>query len=693
MPEKFLELIINATQKAHIPSWLSGIIFVAVLVLVVIYFLSDAVKRVKENILPLFYDHEKRAKAQRRRRFAKHIEYQISQMNLSDDWRDYKYSDLEAEVEVEDSPANSGWRSLLFRRRPGIRRIRSLSKALASYQTSSVLLEGDPGSGKSVSLRHVVQIMAGKAKKKRSTNSLIPIYVDLKYLNRLSTEPVNQNLIYGFVRSRLTNTNDREVEDFLNDEFDNGLIAGTWLFFFDGFDEIPEVLSSTASDTYVGLYATAISDFLGGMTQCHGIVASRHFNGPNYLDWKRFRVLALSASRRQRLIEKSGLPKNVETKLMSRLGSTGSIFNQFSSNPLFLGLLCEYLRENDELPENAHQVFEAYIEKRFERDKEKIEAKFVLNLADLRETTEIIAFTMTSVPTLGLSPTKEKLKEVIEQGSIKLEWSLDQYLDALEYITIAQNSSKLQSQNFAFSHRRIQEYFATCHVLKEAGQVDTLKLLTDAKWRETAVTMCQTQPVGALVPLLDEAYNFLSAKLDRQNDENFHWPQHSLHILGILQEGFLNRLNDLPVPLSDLITSFLSYAYSTGNLLDKKWTIDNVGVINQKALRRLLEDALDSGSQWLTETAYKQLAALDRIPDQLIEKIRSVLVRMALSNQLFQNRHSIRAYLTRIDTSKGLLASFWLLLLAPYIDFVITIFALCLILWTKVDHPSSALIR
>jgi hypothetical protein len=48
--------------------------------------------------------------------------------------------------------------------------------------------EGDPGSGKSVALRHLALKMAKIAAGSRSLKSVIPIFVNLKELNRSRDE-------------------------------------------------------------------------------------------------------------------------------------------------------------------------------------------------------------------------------------------------------------------------------------------------------------------------------------------------------------------------------------------------------------------------------------------------------------------------------------------------------------------------
>src|SRR5206468_3358122 len=101
---------------------------------------------------------------------------------------------------------------------------------------------------------------------------LIPLYINLKSLQRSPKEKVDQQLIHKYVLDVLTKANDANIDRFLDDEFEIGMEQGSWLFLFDSFDEIPDVLSSSQADTAVAAYADAIADFLGGLNACRGIV-------------------------------------------------------------------------------------------------------------------------------------------------------------------------------------------------------------------------------------------------------------------------------------------------------------------------------------------------------------------------------------------------------------------------------------
>src|SRR5436190_23295355 len=136
------------------------------------------------------------------------------------------------------------------------------------------------------------------------------------------------------------------------------------LFLFDSFDEIPEILGSTEIDDKVSEYGNAIDDFLHGINQCSGVIASRFYRGPTQKGWVRFKIIPLSEKRQLQLISKTDLgPRTRE--VMEGLANANHTIRSMVSNPFFLALLCKYLKINTSFPENTYVVFEAYINQRF----------------------------------------------------------------------------------------------------------------------------------------------------------------------------------------------------------------------------------------------------------------------------------------------------------------------------------------
>ena len=209
-------------------------------------------------------DADEEYRIRQRQGFARYVVAQLEPLAVKEDWRDDRFAELEAEVEVEGRERAISWLRHSPYRHVNLRREKSLSKGLARTTDSLVILEGEPGSGKSVALRHLAVQLARKAQKSNSTTSLIPLYVNLKEFHLLQ-RPVDGNALREFIVESLTRTHDRDVEQFLDEEFDRGMREGSWLLLLDSFDEIPDVLSSAESDNAVVEYAFAINEFLSGM--------------------------------------------------------------------------------------------------------------------------------------------------------------------------------------------------------------------------------------------------------------------------------------------------------------------------------------------------------------------------------------------------------------------------------------------
>ncbi len=416
-------------------------------------------------------------------------------LNNREEWKDYRFTELEAEVEAEGRQKKSSIIPFLQSTRRGLRREQSLSKALKLSSERLILVEGEPGAGKSIALRHVTEKLAQHAMRNKSIKSIIPIYINLKKLERPSQDKIDINLIKSFVKQELNRVGDRDVEQFLDEDFQREVKEGTLLFLFDSFDEIPDVLSSVEADQTIRDYAEAIDNFLSGFNKCRGIIASRQFRGPKHLGWPHFRILPLE-NRRWELIRRAELEPRIEQEITRRLRIAPQEIQDMSKNPMFLGILCDDMKNGSPFPENTHSVFESYLEKRITRDTDRLERRFRLSPAEVRTAAEKVAFCMSIDQSLGLSPTRKDIRDAMERNSLRVKGTLEQNLNALEYLKLARSEDEIVaggSQLFTFSHRRFQEYFATCVVLSDLNRINPRQLLTDGRWRETAVVIFQTQ--------------------------------------------------------------------------------------------------------------------------------------------------------------------------------------------------------
>lgn len=701
--------------EGQIPSIL---LWVLLGLLLLVAFLR-AIPFLARELIPIFYSREKARKRNRRQRFAEHMEHEQRRLNSMEEWSDHRFTELEAEVEAEGTRRR---RLLPFLvKRDNLRREPSLSKALENSQERLILLEGMPGSGKSVALRHVALTMSRRAMRSRSLKTVIPVYVNLKALKRRleleAVEAIDAELIRRFVLQSLNRANDRDVTAFLDDEFQVGLSDGTWLFLFDSFDEIPEILGSTEADTVIVQYAEAIHDFLHGMNRCRGIIASREYRGPSYLAWPRFRIMPLASRQQQELVKRSGLPAEDETKVLGGLLSSPQSARHFIENPMFLGLLCAYVQAHHGYPEHESAVYEAYIASRLARDQERLRQRFDgLSITDIREGAENIAFCMLTDSRLGLSATWQDIAESLSNQGLLPSVDVNRILDALHYTKLGKLESDLASgsrQVFTFTHRRLQEHLATTLLLREPERVSPSELLTNGVWRESTVVLLQlTESPEALTPIITTSIALLVEKLkqppfsfepqDEQPDElqdevpqlpqPFPWPPGMLHIMDLLQAGLGGRTQLVPDILRSIYAFIVAVVWNPSKWLlsDMQEALSVSGLASQDYMGALLSEALTHNSRRIRGVAYQQATFLSVLEPLHIRAIRAWVVDMAIQGQIHRENTTVRAYLLRLHQSKDLLDAVRFAEAIPYLSLGLGI-GMMILFWMRFSAGLSLL--
>ncbi|HEX2994764.1 MAG TPA: NACHT domain-containing protein [Anaerolineales bacterium] len=685
-----------------------------------------------EFLRPIYYKPEEVWRRSRRRKFAESIEAETRRLNSLEAWNDNRFAELEAEVEAEGRRKLFDFLKIGFSPVSNLYKERSLSRALEHSSERLILVEGDPGSGKSVALRHLAQSMARKASLSKSLKSIIPLYINLKHLRRSPKQAIKLQLIEEFVLETLKRANNRDVEAFLDDEFERGLQEGTWLFLFDSFDEIPDILSSTEADDVIREYAEAISSFLHGMNGCRGIVASREYKGPRFLGWPKFRILPLTLDRKRELIKRTGFRLDVQKAIVNGISQSAADFRTLTGNPMFLNLLCEFMNKKDtpEFPRHTHNIFNDYIWKRLEHDEERLQKRFSKTPAQIRDAAEKLAFCMTADTGIGLSPSLDQLKASTRKLHLSLGREFSTYVTAIEYLKLARLEPSIQngSAYFTFAHRRFQEYFATAVVLREPERIDVRLLLTDARWRETAVVILQTQSPKTLAPLFADIRKLLKTslhtlckdkvdapekatavlpsyglgKLGKNLFESFQvsrtkiegffqivescirstededrinlpleWPKHLFHILGILQEGLSTKYELLPENIRRMVDELLLFLMRSGSLDDRKWALDVAGSASLGVLEKAIDTGLSSPGTWVKNSAILQVSKLAQIPGKFSKHIISNLLVSAQEELLLERRYEIYAQFARF-TDHNYLNVASLIVWMPFVDFFLT---------------------
>lgn len=164
----------------------------------------------------------------------------------------------------------------------------------------------------------------------------------------------------------------------------------------------------------------------------------------------------------------------------------GSNMRSVFENPMYMGMLIEYVREGAPAPNTAHQLFARFIEKRLRDGESALHIKYEVSFERLHRFAELVSFVIVADPSLGLNPRRKSLLASVQKlGSVEEGGKM---LDALETFKLARGESDSESRasrRFTFSHRRFQEYFATNYVrngyasfgalLQKAHRVDGLR--------------------------------------------------------------------------------------------------------------------------------------------------------------------------------------------------------------------------
>lgn len=669
--------------KAHVPGWFwLGLIVVAT-VIIGFGHVGDSITKVLNAANALRPSPARRARASARTNIAALLRDRVDRLADREDWASQPFTELEVEVQPGDRKRKSGERRLLWmtpRRR--LQHRRSLTRVLRRGSDALVLVTGDAGSGKSVALRHLAsRVAAQAARSRRRRGSTIPIYVNLKALERRGRK-VDGRLVRSVVMETLTADASPTLATAMREEFDRGLKEGTWLFLFDSFDELPEVLSATEENRMIEAYTQAIEVFTEGHP-CRVVVASRLFRAPRHKGWTTLRIMPLSDERKRHFIERSGLTGETRRTLLDGLATAQSDVPNEAANPLFLALLCEYMRHERDLPTTSYEVFDSAIGQRLADGEPTLRESFGFAADDLRGVSACVAFVMQAAA-LGLEPRRTELLAGMRGLGFDADEATETALDALEYVKLARKEGEKEQSNdarrFTFAHRRFQEYFATLEVLEDQHRVTVESLLGDAQWRETAVALCQTRPdaAGELLAqariLLHQALHEVipaAAPADGGRSAAFNWPPGSLHLLGLLQSGFAAAPDRLPDDVRATAGRILEAAWACGEDDDRKLVLEVTGTAPDAVRTQMLSAAFRTGNGWLSEVAYRQVARLRDVPSELTDEMRRALVGMAAAGRLRRERETVHAQIKRLETGRRLLWGMRLLLVVPVVDLLV----------------------
>lgn len=184
------------------------------------------------------YDNETKDFIEVRNSFVGHLEHEVEKLNRESEWDDsLHYTELEAEIEVNQYISLDIFQfknpilwlnSLIYLIKDflGIKTSdkieKDLTQAIKKSKSQVFIIIGDPGSGKTVSLRHLFLEMSKKVKHSRSKDAVVPIYLNLKQLS-IEPEQISVDKVHDWIIDQLVGNKDRTVREFVNRNFEEML--------------------------------------------------------------------------------------------------------------------------------------------------------------------------------------------------------------------------------------------------------------------------------------------------------------------------------------------------------------------------------------------------------------------------------------------------------------------------------------
>ncbi|MGJ7249537.1 NACHT domain-containing protein [Morganella morganii] len=618
----------------------------------------------KKNGFPVWINKKNKIIVRRRKQFCSVLDADLSYLAKAENWNDQYFTDLEAEVETEGGYYASTIDKLRKKKSFGLRKERSLIRALKFSSERAMQLVGEPGSGKSVALRHLAKQFAEQGKKSSDKNAIVPLYINLREMEFGDISEISVDSVRQFILDNIRR-GDADTSSFVKENWEDYCNRGIWLFLFDSFDEIPDVLHSATGSDVIRVYSRAIRQFLEGMGECKGILASREFKGPEALPWTKLRILPLSGEKQDELIRNSFLSEDNMSLVNQHLINPHS---SIGTTPLFLTLLCRYVRDEGQTPRNDHDILLQHIERLAKREPEYLQRKYNLKPEDLLIGAERLAQLLAEEKSISLAPTLTQIKnklvlEEIPGGSI--ENLISALVDSKIGRTDVPNAVQ-GDRRFAFAHRRYQEALFVRYLTKYPETISATELLMESRWREYAVTLLQTSSLEVVNSILTCAGEIIQRRAEQQcynicgqeplstDLVYFDWEfEVTTQVISLLQDGLVYRLQDVPEYLSSAIFAFLKPRWENGDDWDRCEVLRLGGLLPHNVLVEYLVTTFSYGTKLERSNAFKQAAFTSELPKDVQAAVLDMLSNQVISAQNRAEQLTIEALAARLPENIG----------------------------------------
>ncbi len=585
---------------------ISVMIFVLVGVLIVNYFMRDntAMGQLKKPIDEIVPESSIKEQIQR---VISALNDDLRSIDIKTNWSIHNFVPLDAEVEVSTGNRKQ-------------KKITNLLNAIQKSDDRLFLVLGDPGSGKSVSLRKLTRELAEES----TRTGKIPIYINLKEWHIEEDRKPTVEDIKDFVLQNILNR-DIVITKFFDSYFDRLYEEGRLYFIFDSFDEIPMLLNESENSELIQHYSEIFFKFLKGSRAeiSQGVLASRIFRKPTR-DFQVNTILEIRPFDDEKIIS---MFKNLgifNKELQIKLFKDRHDLVPVARNPFTAQLIADFTdKNNDRLPTNQAKMYNSYIISTLKSCNDKIE-RANLTVESIFETSMEIAQLMFDEH--GFEISKLKLVEHFDKEKI------EHVINILQFARLGRVGN--DASKFSFVHRRFAEYFIVEKmILDEDTHIDYKSIPEDSKWRDALVLYCEV----ASFEKVQEIANFCWQTIETINNPK---DVRVIHTVRFLRDAFKSRKDCLIDFEEDLAKYIYKQINEDNETIQIKLAVESVGLLKLEYMDKIIVKALQLRNYWISDTALKSCRHLQKVSDDLIIGLKQYIWYMPFQI-LFRNRRDI----------------------------------------------------
>ncbi|MEO5362974.1 MAG: NACHT domain-containing protein [Magnetococcus sp. DMHC-8] len=465
---------------------------------------------------------------------------------------------------------------------------------------------GDPGSGKSVSLRKLCRELLDEV----NASGKVPVYINLRDWTTTNewteTTPPNTRVLYDFVEKNLkTRLNSYFADDFINKYFRKMYDNGRLFLILDSFDEIPCVLDKSETSWLIDSLSQTIYAFLANGPDSRGILSSRLFRRPTrafrssvileirpFSEWQINQLLVNYFGQDQALM-KAWLRENPDLISIAR-------------NPFSATLIVDYAKDHQmQAPANQAELYAEYIEKRLQKCQERL-TEADLSITDIKKCAEGIAHLMLDTQELGLeAPRAFLINNLTSHPRDKVE----KVIALLKYAGLGRLGSETDPR-FSFCHRRFNEYFVVQKFIADPFLIKLDAIPSDSRWRDALTLYAEV----AAIDKAKEIANFCWEEVKRaesvkMEDETY---RRAVHSLRFLKDAFRARTAPL-IDFRDALADFIARQIASGDPIAAKIGVEATGLLPQERINPILLQALDMQNTLISATVLKSCRHIGQI--------------------------------------------------------------------------------